>query len=79
MREMFNENCIARKKNWIGHLLRGDGLSKDVLEGRKLRKKRRGRPRAKIIDDLMAKPKSREGRENETVTKETLISSEEKD
>ena len=42
-----------RKKNWMGHVLRGDGLLKDVLEGRMLGKKRQGRPRAGMIDDLM--------------------------
>jgi len=25
---------VNRKKNWIGHILRGDGLLKDVMEGR---------------------------------------------
>ena len=66
-----------RKKNWIGHVLRGNGLLKDVLEGRMLdiwgfwkekkrqtksERKRRGRPRAKMIDDLMEKPKPKEMR-----------------
>jgi len=25
---------IVNRKNWIGHILRGDGLLKDVIEGR---------------------------------------------
>ena len=44
-----------RKKNWIGHVLRGDGLLEDMLERRMLRKKRRCRPGTKILDDLMRK------------------------
>src|SRR5688572_21563806 len=39
-----------RKKNWIGHMFRGNGLLRDVLEGRMLGKRPKGRPR---IDDLM--------------------------
>jgi len=37
---MMNENrCLIRTiyqrmNNWIGHVLRGDGLLRDVLEGR---------------------------------------------
>src|SRR6266516_6094042 len=27
------ETITRRKKNWIGHVLRGDGLLRDVLEG----------------------------------------------
>ena len=57
-----------RKKNWIGHVLRGNGLLRDVLEGRMLGKRPKGRPRIGMIDDLMegsfAKMKRRaEGRE----------------
>lgn len=44
-----------RKKNWIGHVLRGEGLLRDVLEGRMLGKKRTGRPRMGMIDDIMEK------------------------
>ena len=28
------ETIERRKKNWIGHVVRGDGLSKVVLKGR---------------------------------------------
>jgi len=41
-----------RKKNWIGHIVRGDGLLKLVLEGRMEGKRRRGRPRMGMIDEL---------------------------
>src|SRR5258708_39887187 len=58
---IVNENrCLIRtiyqrKKNWIGHVLRGDGLLRDVLEGRMLGKRlpRGRRPRRGMIDDLM--------------------------
>ena len=50
--ERVNEtNClvttiIQRKNNWIWHVeIRGDGLLRDVLEGRMLERKRRGKPR----------------------------------
>ena len=41
-----------RKKNWIGHVLRGDGLLRDVLEGRMLGSRPQGRPRMGMIDEL---------------------------
>src|SRR6266496_277922 len=56
---MVNENrCLIRTiyqrtKNWIGHVLGVHGLLRDVLEGRMLGKRPRGRPRRGIIDDLM--------------------------
>src|SRR5260370_33940374 len=56
---MVNENrCLIRiiyqrKKNWIGYVLRGNGLLRDVLEGRMLGKRPRGRPRRGMIDDLL--------------------------
>jgi len=40
------------RKNWIGHILRVDGLLKDVLEGRMEGKRPRGRIRMEIIDQL---------------------------
>ena len=42
-----------RKKNWIGHVVRGEGLLKLVLEGRMEGRKTRGRPRVSMIDDLL--------------------------
>ena len=59
---MVNESrCLIktirqRKKNWIGHVLRGNGLLRDVLEGRMLGKARVGRRREKMLDDLMIVP-----------------------
>ena len=42
-----------RKKNWIGHLVRGNGLIKLVIEGRIEGKRPRERPRMDMIDDVL--------------------------
>src|SRR6478609_863623 len=42
-----------RKKNWIGHVVRGGGLIKLVLEERMEEKRPRGRPRMGMIDDVL--------------------------
>ena len=44
-----------RKKIWIGHVLRGEGLMRDVMEGRMEGKRSRGRPRTGMLDDLIGK------------------------
>jgi len=43
---------IGRKKNWIGHVLRGEGLLKDVMEGKLNCKRPRGRPRIGMLEEL---------------------------
>ena len=47
------KTVYTKKKNWIGHVLRGDGLLRDVLEGRMMGKTVRGRPRIEMLDELM--------------------------
>src|SRR6478609_534348 len=42
-----------RKKNRIGHVVRGDGLMKLMLEGRMEGKRPRGRQRTGMIDDVL--------------------------
>jgi len=42
-----------RKKNWIGHVLRGNGLLRYVLEERMMAKRGRGRPRIGMLEELM--------------------------
>src|ERR1043165_6136320 len=42
-----------RQKNWIGHILRGEGLIRDFFEGRLLGSRPRGRPRTKMLDTLI--------------------------
>ena len=41
-----------KKRNWIGHVLREDGLLRDVLEGRMLGKRPQERPRMGMLDEL---------------------------
>src|SRR6478609_8058589 len=41
-----------RKKNWIGHIVRGDGLMKLMLEGRMEGKRRRGRLKTERIGEF---------------------------
>ena len=58
MRRVKENRCLIttiyrRQKNWIGHILRGDELLRDVMEGRMMGKRTRGRPRAGTMDDLM--------------------------
>src|SRR5580698_1937762 len=49
---LMKRTIIKRKKDWIGHVVRGDSLLKRVLEGRMEGKKPSGRPRMGMIDDL---------------------------
>src|SRR6218665_1111516 len=43
----------TRQKNWIGYILRGNSLQREIMEGRMEGKRRRGRPRQKlnVLDD----------------------------
>jgi len=42
-----------RQKNWIGHVLRGDSLLREIIEGRMEGKRRRGRPRQMMLGWMM--------------------------
>jgi len=42
-----------RKKNWIGHILRGQSMLRDVMEGRMEGKRTRGRSRVGMNNDLI--------------------------
>ena len=44
---------VRRKKNVIDHIMRGDGLMKEVMEGKMEGKREPGRKR--MIDDLLDK------------------------
>ena len=44
---------IQRKNNWIGHVVRGDGLLREVIEGKMDGKRTRGRPRIGMLEELM--------------------------
>ena len=43
----------SRQKNWIGHILRGDSLQREIAEGRIEGKRGRERPRQKLMDWVM--------------------------
>ena len=43
---------LERKKRWLGHILRGESLVKDVLEGRFEGKRGRGKPPTMLLDDI---------------------------
>ena len=47
------ETIVRRKKNWIGHIMRRDGLMKEYMESKMECKRRRGRKRIGMIDELM--------------------------
>ena len=58
LRRVKENRCLIttiykREKNWIGHILREDGLLRDVMEGKMMRKRPRSRPRARVMDELM--------------------------
>ena len=58
LRLFGDEKCMLeviakRKKAWIGHVVRGDGLSNLVTERRIEDKRPKGRPRMGMIDDIM--------------------------
>ena len=46
---------IRRKKNWIGHVVRGDGLLREVNEGKMDGKRPRGRPRIGMLKSMPIK------------------------
>ena len=46
-REEDDDECDDGMKRWIGHILRGDGLLREVMEGRIVGKRPGGRKRAK--------------------------------
>ncbi len=52
-RKLLN-TILERKKRWLGHILRGESLLKEVIEGRMEGKKRRGKPRIIMLDDIKA-------------------------
>ena len=42
-----------RKKNWIVHVIRGEGLLREVIEGKMVGKREPGRPRIGMLDELL--------------------------
>ena len=52
-RKLLN-TILERKKRWLGHILRGESLVKEVIEGRMEGKRERGKPRIKMLDNTKA-------------------------
>ena len=46
---------MKRKKSWIGHVIRREGLLTEIIEGRMAGKRTRGRKRVGMLDDLLGK------------------------
>ena len=44
---------VNRKKNWVGHVLTGGALLRDVMEGHMEGERGRGRMRKGMLDELM--------------------------
>jgi len=46
------KTIARREKNWIGHVRRGEGLLREVMEGRMEGKRLRGRKRMGMLEEL---------------------------
>jgi hypothetical protein len=46
---------LSWRRNWIGHIMRGDTIVRDIIEGRMEGKKTRGRPRTMLLDWMLTK------------------------
>ena len=49
------DTIFRRKSKWVGHVVRGDGLMKLIMEGRMKGSFSQGKPRIGMLD--MVKPK----------------------
>ena len=47
------QTVVKRKKSWIGHVLRGEGMMKDAIEGGIEGMRCVGRPRQSMLHELM--------------------------
>ena len=45
-------HALERKKRWLGHILRGKSLVKEVIEGRMEGKRGRGKSRIMLLNDI---------------------------
>ena len=48
------EKIRTRKRHWVEHVLRGECLMKEVVEGRIERKRTRGKPRKRMLEEFLA-------------------------
>ena len=57
-----------RYKNWIGHILRGESLLREVIEGWMIGKRSRGRKRLGMLNEFLKECGTKEkGRQQERV------------
>jgi len=47
------DTISKKKKNWSGQIMRGEGLLRNVIEGRLEAKRSRGRKRIMMLDEFM--------------------------
>ena len=73
------EAITRRKKNWIGHVLRGDGLLWDVLEGEIVQNKWTGKPREGTINDLKKATSNAKIKKKKSVSKDGAGDKEERE
>ena len=52
-RRQMVDTIVRRKKNWIGHSLRHECLLREVIEGKMVGKRPRGRPRIGMLNELI--------------------------
>jgi len=52
-RRQIVDTIVKRKKNWIGHSLRHECLLREVIEGKMVGKRPRGRPRIGMLNELI--------------------------
>ena len=46
------KTVLKRKMRWLGHILRGESILKEVIEKRMEWKRERGKPRIMLLDDI---------------------------
>src|SRR6218665_42447 len=49
----------TRQRNWMGHIMRGDSLKREIIKGRMEDKRGRVRPRQKLLDWMMSEEYSK--------------------
>ena len=58
-RKLVN-TILERKKRWLGLILRGESIVKEVIEGRMEGKRGRGKPRIMMLDDFKRRDMDKE-------------------
>ena len=49
----FMDVILRRKENWIGHIFKGESLLREVIEGRMIAKRPRGRKRLGMLNEFL--------------------------